>query len=40
MLSYKESLPQQGEKLLPKEKRARAGLNLQQAAADSIMELS
>ncbi len=40
MLSYKESLPQQGEKLLPKDKRARAGLNLQQAAADSIMELS
>jgi hypothetical protein len=39
MLSYKEAIPLQG-KVLPKEKRARAGLNLQEVAAESIIELS
>lgn len=39
MLTYKEAKPLQGDKLLPKVMRARAGLNLQEAAADSIMEL-
>jgi len=40
MMSYKEAKPLQGEELLPKEKRYRAGLNLQEVAADSLMELS
>ena len=40
MMSYKEAIPLQGEKVLPKEKRYRAGLNLQEVAADSLMELS
>lgn len=40
MMSYKEAKPLQGEKRLPKEKRYRAGLNLQEVAADSLMELS
>jgi hypothetical protein len=39
MLSYKEAIPLQG-KVLPKEKRAGAGLNLQEVAAESIIELS
>jgi hypothetical protein len=40
MMSYKEAIPLQGEKVLPKEKRARAGLNFQEVAASSVMELS
>jgi hypothetical protein len=40
MLSYKEAKPLYGEKLLPKEERARAGLNLQEAAQESVSELS
>ncbi len=39
MLSYKEASPLHG-KVLPREKRARAGLNLQEAAAESIIEMS
>ena len=39
MLSYKEATPMQGN-LLPRENRASAGLNLQEAAAESIIELS
>lgn len=40
MMTYKEAKPLQGEKLLPKEKRVRAGLNLQEVAADSLLEFS
>ena len=39
MLSHKEASPMQG-KVLPRENRARAGLNLQETAAESVIELS
>jgi hypothetical protein len=39
MLSYKEATPMQGN-VLPRENRASAGLNLQESAAESVIELS
>jgi hypothetical protein len=39
MLTYKESKPFYGDTPLPKEKRARVGLNLQEVVAESTVEL-